>query len=361
MRIAELDYELPDELVARHPTTERDGARLLVVERSALIDSWVRTLPERLSPADLLVVNDSKVLSARVEARREPSGGRVELLFLSALSGGAEGQERFEALGRASKPLRPGTRLVAAPAGADPLHAVVVERAGDGTLVLDVRAPGGVFAWLAAHGEVPLPPYMDRAADAADRVRYQTVYAAAIGSVAAPTAGLHLTEAALTQLRANGVRLARVTLHVGLGTFKPVTVDDLDDHPMHEERCTVSADVVDAIAETRARGGRVVAVGTTTVRTLESAAVGAADGQVRAFDQATRLLIQPGYRFRVVDALLTNFHQPRSTLLALVGAFVGVQRLKDAYAAAVARRYRFLSYGDAMWLPTRLEADSEAR
>jgi S-adenosylmethionine:tRNA ribosyltransferase-isomerase len=256
--------------------------------------------------------------------------------------------ETWEALGKAGSPLREGARLEA-----DELELEVAGRREGGLLVLRVRSGGPVEPFLERKGHVPIPPYLRRADEADDVARYQTVFADKLGSVAAPTAGLHLTEGALATMAERGVRFGRLTLHIGLGTFRPVAVDDLDDHPMHAEHIEVSEQLCAAVADARARGAPVVAVGTTVVRALESAALDDGSGLIRPFFGETRLLIQPGYRFRVVDSLLTNFHQPRSTLLALVCAFAGTNAVLAAYAAAVRDRYRFLSYGDAMWLPRR--------
>jgi S-adenosylmethionine:tRNA ribosyltransferase-isomerase len=228
----------------------------------------------------------------------------------------------------------------------------VLERAEQGLLQVEIRHPGGVAALLDRHGQVPLPPYIERAADQHDVERYQTVFAAHTGSVAAPTAGLHFSASLLERLRQRGIELAAVTLHVGLGTFRPVSVEDLDQHPMHSETFEVSPELAQRVNAARGAGRVLVAVGTTVVRALESAVQ---EGRLAATRAATRLLIQPGYRFQVVDALFTNFHAPRSTLLALVSAFAGIEPVRAAYQAALAGEYRFLSYGDAMWLPTRAE------
>lgn len=351
MKTELFDYDLPDDRIARHPAPERDGARLLVVHPEALEHRRVRDFPELVPEGALVVVNDTRVRRARLFGARHGSGGRVELVFLSALpkdSGAGAPRERWLAMGRASKPLRPGTRI-----DAGELVAEVLGRDEAGILTLEVEAPGGVEAYLEEHGRVPIPPYLGRADEPEDVERYQTVYARRTGSVAAPTAGLHLTPEAFARLEARGIEVGRVELEVGLGTFKPVEVDDLDHHPMHAERFSVSEELAERIAAARARGAKVVAVGTTVVRALESVADPKRPGFVRPYQGETRLLIQPGYSFRVVDALLTNFHQPRSTLLALVSAFAGLERIRSAYAEALAASYRFLSYGDAMWIPRR--------
>jgi S-adenosylmethionine:tRNA ribosyltransferase-isomerase len=281
---------------------------------------------------------------------RRESGGKVELLMLGRRPEleRDDGREVWQALGRASKPLRPGSML-----DIGRLACEVLEREADGTLLVAVNAPGPVEDVLSEEGRVPIPPYLGRDDDADDVERYQTVYAARVGSVAAPTAGLHLTDGLLEAIRRRGVELGRLELEVGLGTFRPIVGDDLASHVMHEESFRIDSELADQIVAARARSAPVVAVGTTVVRALESAADPERPGHVRPQSTATRLLIQPGYAFGVVDALLTNFHQPRSTLLALVAAFAGYDAMRAAYRAAVAERYRFLSFGDAMWLPRR--------
>jgi S-adenosylmethionine:tRNA ribosyltransferase-isomerase len=373
------DYDLPAELIAGHPAPERDGARLLVMDSgddggvTKLIHAAVRDLDQHLVPGALLVVNDTRVIPARLLGHKAGSGGKVELLLVRRLeatsmrSAGRElAAERWRALGRASKPLRPGARVNFGGAGHDgghpqtpggvPLAAEIATAAGEGG-VLEVLlfSPAGLALDVAleAAGRMPLPPYLHRPDEAADRERYQTVFARVPGAIAAPTAGLHLSSALLERASARGVALATVTLHVGLGTFQPVTVEDLDHHPMHSEVFAVPAETAAAIAAARDRGAPVVAVGTTVVRALESAADPEREGYVRAAEGETRLLIQPGYRFRVVDQLLTNFHLPHSTLLAMVAAFAGRERVLAAYRAAIDARYRFYSYGDAMFIRAR--------
>lgn len=350
MRTEQLDYELPEELIAKRPLPERDASRLLVLDRGQIEHRRIRELPQLLPEGALLVVNDTRVRRARVFGVRRVSGGRVELLMLGRVveRESGDGREVWEALGRASKPLRPGVVI-----DAGRLACEVLERRDEGTLLLAVRAPEAVEAVLAAEGRVPIPPYLGREDDADDLTRYQTVYAERVGSVAAPTAGLHLTPTLLAEVGARGVEIGRLELEVGLGTFRPVVVDDLAEHVMHEERFQVGEELAAQIAAARARQRPVIAVGTTVVRALESAADPAQPGRVSAQSGATRLLIQPGYAFRIVDALLTNFHQPKSTLLALVAAFAGELEMRAAYQAALQERYRFLSFGDAMWLPRR--------
>jgi len=339
------DYALPERLIASRPLPARDQARLLVVGDAGLEHRSVLDFAELVPEGALVILNDTRVRRARVLATRRGSGGRVELLLLRPL--GADGpRERWEAIGRANKPLRPGTELEAEGFEAR------IEVSGE-LFEVSVRAEGGVEAWLDHAGHVPIPPYLGRLDEPADGERYQTVFAEKLGSVAAPTAGLHLSESVLARLRERDVRIAKVTLAIGLGTFRPVEVDDLDQHRMHSESVEVGSEVVDAIAAARSRGAPVVAVGTTVVRALESAADRDRPGLVRPFSGRTELLIQPGYRFSVIDSLFTNFHQPRSTLLALVAAFAGLGRIREAYEVAVREEYRFLSYGDAMWLPRR--------
>jgi S-adenosylmethionine:tRNA ribosyltransferase-isomerase len=345
-----LDYDLPEELIAKRPLAKRDASRLLVLDRGEIAHRWIRELPELLPERALLVVNDTRVRRARVFGVRRASGGKVELLMLGrhAEREAADGREVWAALGRSSKPLRPGVIV-----DAGRLACEVLERREDGTLLLAVTATATVEEVLAAEGRVPIPPYLGREDDADDVARYQTIYADRVGSVAAPTAGLHLTPELLERAGARGIEIGRLELEVGLGTFRPVVVDELSEHVMHEETFRVQPGLVAQIAAARARGAAVVAVGTTVVRALESAADPAIPGHVRAQNTATRLLIQPGYAFQIVDALLTNFHQPKSTLLALVAAFAGHEAMRMAYEAAKREHYRFLSFGDAMWLPRR--------
>lgn len=345
-----LDYELPEERIAKRPLAERDASRLLVLDQGEISHRLIRDLPELLPAGALLVVNDTRVRRARLHGTRRGTGGKIELLFLGRrqASESDDGREVWEALGRASKPLRPGVVI-----DAGSLACEVQRRAEDGTLLLAVTSSRPVEEVLATEGRVPIPPYLGRDDDEQDVVRYQTVYAERIGSVAAPTAGLHLTPELLARIRARGLELGRLELEVGLGTFRPVVTDDLGQHLMHEERYRIDEPLAAQVAAARTRGAPVVAVGTTVVRALESAADPERPGHLCSQDAATRLLIQPGYAFQVVDALLTNFHQPKSTLLALVAAFAGLDAMRGAYRAALDQGYRFLSFGDAMWLPRR--------
>lgn len=352
VKIDQLDYELPEELIAEQPSAERDGARMLLVDED-LKDGWVRELPQLLPRGALLVVNDTRVLPARLFGVKA-SGGRVELLLLERTREVSAAREVWLALARASKALRVGTALSID--GGEILATVCEERRADGRLLVELatRDSNAALAFaIERAGHVPLPPYIRRADAPLDRERYQTVFASKPGAVAAPTAGLHLSQRMLTALGAHGIAIAPVTLHVSLGTFQPVKVADLDDHEMHEEAFEVSAETARAIALARERQAPVVALGTTTLRALESAADPNAPGLVCAGRGRTRLLIQPGFAFRIVDALMTNFHLPRSTLLALVSAFAGIERTRSAYREAIARRYRFYSYGDAMLIRER--------
>lgn len=338
MLLAEFDYPLPPELIAQEPAPERDGARLLVAERGRETrHAHVRDLAAVLRTGDLLVLNDTRVIAARVRGRR-PTGGRLELLFVRPLAGGT-----WEVLVRGGP--RPG-EAVHLP---DATGTWAAAR-GDGLWELAIETREPVLDWLEHVGEVPLPPYIRRpdGPTADDRERYQTVFADARGAVAAPTAGLHLTPALLDALAGAGIAAARLTLHVGPATFLPPREDDVDRVRLGAERWIVPPETAARVEAARAAGGRVVAVGTTSVRALESAAD--AGGRLRAGAGETTLFIRPGYRFRCVDAVLTNFHLPRSPLLLLVSALAGWDRVRAAYAEAVARRYRFYSYGDAMLL-----------
>lgn len=342
IRLSDYDYTLPPELIAQEPIEPRDASRLLVVDRqTGRIEHRIfREIGAYLQRGDLLVVNDSRVLPARLFGRRA-SGGQVELLLLQP--GSEPGY--WEALARPARRLKPGEAVTILPrehTAADPVSVDIVERRPGGHVL--VRLPSAVLDALDRYGHVPLPPYIRRALR--DPERYQTVYARALGSVAAPTAGLHFTPELLDQLQQAGIAIAYVTLHVGLGTFKPVQVDDAREHRMHAEWYHVPAGTVAAIRAAKERGHRVVAVGTTSARTLESVAE-----RLSATEDLTgwtELFIVPGHRWRVVDALVTNFHLPRSTLLLLVSSFMGRDLMFRAYAEAISQRYRFYSFGDAM-------------
>ncbi len=344
MKLADFDYELPAERIAQHPSPRRDRSRLLVVGRDGDEDRRFDALPELLRAGDLLVLNDTRVLPARLIGRKE-TGGRVEVLLLERATSGSP--TAWNCLIDSSRKLRPGGRLeFDGGYGAR----VIDKRGAQWLLEFEVGATT-VGEVMQAIGRIPLPPYIHRdesvPADE-DRERYQTVFARHPGAVAAPTAGLHFTPTLLHRVEQAGVGLAYVTLHVGPGTFQPVRVDDVARHRMHPERIVLPADAAKAVQRTRARGGRVIAVGTTVVRTLE----GRTDrhGRIMAGAGECDLFIAPGYRFRVVDALITNFHLPRSTLLMLVCAFAGRERMLAVYRAAVEREYRFYSYGDAMFV-----------
>lgn len=335
--ISQFDYDLPPELIAQHPAERRDASRLLHLDGgSSLHDRQFIDLPGLLRADDLLVFNDTRVIKARLHGRKD-SGGQVEVLVERITE-----PHRALAHIRASKSPRPGTRLTLADG------AFEVEVLGRQDALFELAFPTSVLTLLERHGSVPLPPYITHGADAEDEARYQTVYADKPGAVAAPTAGLHFDQTMLDRLAAQGVERAFVTLHVGAGTFQPVRVARISEHVMHAERYVVPAETLRKIREARARGGRVIAVGTTSVRSLEAAAHDG-DGQ-QTCEGDTRLFITPGYRFSNVDALITNFHLPQSTLLMLVSALAGMDPIRRAYAHAVQSRYRFFSYGDAMFI-----------
>ena len=333
MRRSDFDYPLPPELIAQAPLPQRSASRLLCLDGAAgrWSDRWVRELPDLLAPGDLLVFNDTRVVPARL-AGRKASGGKVEILLERPLPG-----RRALVQLRASKPARPGTPILT-----DGGELRVCARDGD---LWELELPEPALAFFERHGSVPLPPYIARAADAADRERYQSLLARVPGAVAAPTASLHFDAALLAALAGRGIARATVTLHVGAGTFQPVRAATLEAHVMHAEWYEVGTETLAAVRAAQAAGRRVVAVGTTVARALESAAAG---GALRAGAADTALFVRPGYRFRVIDALLTNFHLPESTLLMLVAAFAGRDLTLAAYAHAVRERYRFFSYGDAM-------------
>ncbi len=365
LSVADFDFDLPPELIAQHPAAERTASRLLDATGPAPVDRVFRDLPALLSPGDLLVFNNTRVIKARLYGRKyspqapasrslppegvgrlgsgpapaQATGGNVEALVERVLPGT---QEVWMHL-RASKSPKPGSRV----RFADAFDAEVLGRCGPDMGLFHLRFAGDPFALLEAHGHVPLPPYIEHADSADDERRYQTVFAKEPGAVAAPTAALHFDETLLARLDERGVERAHVTLHVGAGTFQPVRVDKLADHKMLSEWFDVPQATVDAVAACRARGGRVVAVGTTTLRALESAARG---GTLQAGARETDIFITPGFEFRVVDRLVTNFHLPRSTLMMLVSALAGHAQVMALYRHAIAQRYRFFSYGDAMLL-----------
>jgi S-adenosylmethionine:tRNA ribosyltransferase-isomerase len=336
VRLSDFDYTLPPELIAQHPAAERTASRLLHLDgrTGALEDLRFPDIARLLAPGDVLVLNDTRVVKARLRGRKD-TGGDIEVLVERVLDA-----HRALVQARSSKPLKAGRRIVFA-------EGVAAEMVGRHDEFFELRFDAEVLAVMQRHGEVPLPPYITHAADAGDESRYQTVYAKVPGAVAAPTAGLHFDAALLEALHAKGVSAARITLHVGAGTFQPVRVDDVSKHVMHSEWYSIPVETIAAIEKARAARGRVIAVGTTALRALESAAK---DGSLRAGTGETRLFITPGYRFQVVDRLITNFHLPKSTLLMLVSAFAGADPIRRAYAHAIAERYRFFSYGDAMLL-----------
>lgn len=351
MRTEEFDFVLPEQLIAQHPPERRGASRLLYAHDGVLEDCRFADLLRLVRPNDVLVLNDTRVIKARLFGSKESvtksrnslsakadeklTGGKVEVLVERVLS-----EHEVLAQVRASKSPKAGSRLLLA----DTLTVEVLGREGE-FFQLRFAAEDDVLALLERYGQLPLPPYITHAADGEDEQRYQTVFARAAGAVAAPTAGLHFDEAMLQALRDKGVRIAYVTLHVGAGTFQPVRAEHIHEHAMHSERYEIPQATVETIAQARAAGGRVIAVGTTSLRALESAA---ASGALMAGSGETRIFITPGYRFRVVDALLTNFHLPRSTLLMLVCAFGGMEDMLAAYRHAVEKEYRFFSYGDAM-------------
>ena len=350
MKVEAFDFLLPDELIAQDPVP-RGQSRLLVLDRSGspLQHTVIRQLPRVLRPGDLLVVNDTRVYPARLLGRRVPSGGAVECLLLGEerTAAGADGSEIWEALMHPGQKLKPGARVVFEGSGVE-LHGEVLERLFFGRRRIRLTPDRGAVAdAIDALGRVPLPPYIRRGDTPADRERYQTVFAAQRGSIAAPTAGLHFDAALLDALASAGVERTSVTLHVGYGTFKPVRVDDVEAHVVDPEPYEIAAAAAAAIEAARGEGRRVIAVGTTTTRALEDAAR-RGQGRVVAGGARAEIFIHPGFDFRVISGLLTNFHLPRSSLLMLVSAFAGRERVLDAYREAVAQRYRFYSYGDAM-------------
>jgi len=346
VRVSDFSFDLPDELIAQEPPAVRGASRLLRLDRAtgALTHGMFEHLPQWLSAGDLLVVNDTRVFPARLLGERLPGGGSVECLLVRPV----EGDDVWLALVHPGARIRTGQRL-RFPGEALTLEAEVLERADQGRRLVRLRPPRDVKVWDAIHavGHIPLPPYMRRPDTADDRERYQTVYARQVGSIAAPTAGLHFTPEIFAALEARGIGRVAITLHVGYGTFQPIRVEQVDDHRMESERYDVSASAAAALTRARAEGRRIVAVGTTSTRTLESLQV-AADGSIPAQSGETALFIRPGHPFRMMQGLITNFHLPQSSLLMLVSAFAGREAVLAAYREAVAARYRFFSYGDAM-------------
>lgn len=340
MKTSDFMYELPEELIAQTPMEKRDSSRLLVLDKTTgeLEHRHFYDLRDYLHPGDCLILNDSRVIPARLFGTR-PTGGAVEVVLLKDL-----GENRWECLSRPGKKMRPGTEVVFGENGE--LRGVVEEVRDDGNRVIRFFYEGIFLEILERLGHMPLPPYIKEQLN--DPERYQTVYSREPGSAAAPTAGLHFTNELLDSIRAMGVEVAFVTLHVGLGTFRPVKAENVEEHEMHSEYCTVPAETAEVIRRTRERGGRVIAVGTTSCRTLESFAK--PDGTIEASGGWTNIFIYPGYTFKCIDALVTNFHLPGSTLVMLVSALAGKENILNAYRTAVEERYRFFSFGDAMFI-----------
>jgi S-adenosylmethionine:tRNA ribosyltransferase-isomerase len=340
MKVNDFDYELPEELIAQTPSEKRDGCRLMVIHRdSGLIEHrQFSDILEYLEPGDCLVMNDSKVIPARLFGVRESTGARIEFLLSKRVEG-----DRWETLVRPGRRVRAGDTIVF---GDGELKARVLSNSEGGTRIVEFEYEGIFMEILERLGSMPLPPYIQRSAEEEDKDRYQTVYAREEGSVAAPTAGLHFTEELLEKARAKGVRTAFVTLHVGIGTFRPVKAERVEDHHMHFEEYTVSEEAAETVNRTKAEGGRIICVGTTSCRTVESAAD--ENGRLVPGSSSTGIFIYPGYRFKILDCLITNFHLPKSTLLMLVSALYTREDMLAAYEIAVKERYRFFSYGDAM-------------
>lgn len=341
MNTADFDFDLPEELIAQTPLEKRDASRLLVVDKEtgAFSDQHFDQIIDQLQPGDALVMNNTRVLPARLYGIKPETGGHVELLLLKNTQG-----DDWEVLAKPAKRLRVGAQISF---GDGRLTATVVEELDHGGRIVRFGYEGIFLEVLESLGEMPLPPYIHE--KLADRERYQTVYAKENGSAAAPTAGLHFTEELLEQIAAKGVKLVYLTLHVGLGTFRPVSVDSLDDHEMHSEFYSLSEEAAQTLRQVKANGGRVIAVGTTSIRTLET--IGSKfQGQIQADSGWTNIFIKPGYEWKVVDAFSTNFHLPKSTLVMLVSAFAGRSLTLEAYEHAIAERYRFFSFGDAMFI-----------
>ncbi len=341
MELSDFDYLLPESLIAQSPLVDRNASRLMVIypAKHKIRDQKFAQLSTFLNPGDLLVFNNTRVIPARLFGRKE-SGGKVEVMVERVLD-----DSKLLAHIRSSKSPRPGSRLILE----NQIHCLMSERKDD-LFILVQKSDMSWFELLESYGHIPLPPYIQREDDADDRERYQTVYAETPGAVAAPTAGLHFDQQQIAQLQAMDINMAFITLHVGAGTFQPVRGDNIDDHIMHAEYIVVPQSVCDLIKQTKLKGNRVIAVGTTVVRSLESAAL---DGTLSAFEGDSKLFVKPGYSFKVIDAMITNFHLPKSTLLMLVSAFAGSDLIKQAYQHAIKQRYRFFSYGDAMFITSR--------
>ncbi len=342
MNVSDFDYELPLELIAQQPSETRDGCRLLVVHRDTglLEHRHFYDVLDYLNPGDCLVFNDSRVIPARLFGVREKTGAHIEFLLSRRLEG-----DRWETLVRPGRRVRPGDTIVF---GDGELKAHVLSNSDGGTRIVEFEYDGIFMEILEKIGSMPLPPYIERAADESDKDRYQNVYARIEGSVAAPTAGLHFTPELIEKAREKGIKTAFVTLHVGIGTFRPVKVERVEDHHMHFEEYTVSPEAAEIINDTKKAGGRIICVGTTSCRTVESASTD--DGIVHPGSSSTGIFIYPGYRYKVLDCLITNFHLPKSTLMMLVSALYDREKVLEAYKVAVEEKYRFFSYGDAMLL-----------
>lgn len=346
MRIDEFDYELPKELIAQTPAEQRDSCRMMVLDRKtgAIEHRHFYDVLDYLNEGDCLVLNDSRVIPARMYGIKESTGAHIELLLIKRIEG-----DRWESLVKPGKRLRPGDTVVLDDKRLFKAHILGTYDENNGTRLIEFEYEGIFMERLEEIGSMPLPPYIERAAEDEDKEMYQTVYSRIDGSVAAPTAGLHFTKELLAKAEEKGVRIAYVTLHVGIGTFRPVKVENVEEHKMHFEECQVSEEAAETVNDTIEKGGRIISVGTTSTRTLESAAVMTDAGfRLKAGDYSTGIFIYPGYSFKLVDALITNFHLPKSTLLMLISALYDREKILEAYEEAVREKYRFFSYGDAM-------------
>ena len=346
MRIEEFDYNLPTELIAQTPAAQRDSCRLMVLnrEKQSIEHKHFYDILDYLNEGDCLVVNDSRVIPARMYGIKESTGAHIELLLIKRIEG-----DKWESLVKPGKRLRPGDTVILDEKHNFKAHILGTYDENNGTRLIEFEYDGIFMERLEEVGSMPLPPYIERAAEEEDKEMYQTVYSKIDGSVAAPTAGLHFTEDLLKKVEEKGVKIAYVTLHVGIGTFRPVKVDVIEEHKMHFEECSVSEETARIVNETIESGGRIISVGTTSTRTLESAAEETPDGyRLKAGDYSTGIFIYPGYSFKLVDALITNFHLPKSTLLMLISALYDREKILEAYEEAVKEKYRFFSYGDAM-------------
>ena len=346
MRIDEFDYELPKELIAQTPAEQRDSCRMMVLDRKtgAIEHRHFYDVLDYLNEGDCLVLNDSRVIPARMYGTKESTGAHIELLLIKRIEG-----YRWESLVKPGKRLRPGDTVVLDDKRLFKAHILGTYDEDNGTRLIEFEYEGIFMERLEEIGSMPLPPYIERAAEDDDKEMYQTVYSRIDGSVAAPTAGLHFTKELLAKAEEKGVRIAYVTLHVGIGTFRPVKVENVEEHKMHFEECQVSEEAAETVNDTIEKGGRIISVGTTSTRTLESAAVMTDAGfRLKAGDYSTGIFIYPGYSFKLVDALITNFHLPKSTLLMLISALYDREKILEAYEEAVREKYRFFSYGDAM-------------